>query len=264
MRRGAMAADEVVEDAVGDVLVERAVVAVAPEVQLERLELDERLVRHVGERPPWRSRAGPSSGTGTSARRSRSAPRSRAPGGGCRRRRGPSTAGSAWAPTVYAVRLPAGGEDIGARRPARPGRRRAPCPSRAATTGTPSTSASSSACFDTGLPWPWPARVSSRSRIGRSSPARGRLLEAGRHLAGVVRVDPRVLLGGGQQHGGVAGAVDDPVVRRVGVAARRTRRPGPGRRTRGSRGGRSGTGGSAPCRAAARRSARRGRGRGAG
>ena len=37
--------DQVVEDAVGDVLVERALVAVAPEVELQRLELDDRARR---------------------------------------------------------------------------------------------------------------------------------------------------------------------------------------------------------------------------
>ena len=47
--------------------------------------------------------------------------------------------------------------------------------------------------------------------------ARRRLLEPGRHLAGVHRVDPAVALGGGEQHRRVAGAVRDPVVGRVGV-----------------------------------------------
>src|SRR5262249_11160600 len=39
--------DQVVEDAVGHGLVEGALVAVAPDVELERLELDAGLVRHV-------------------------------------------------------------------------------------------------------------------------------------------------------------------------------------------------------------------------
>ena len=40
---------QVVEDAVGHVLVERPDLAVAPEVELERLELDQQLVGHVGD-----------------------------------------------------------------------------------------------------------------------------------------------------------------------------------------------------------------------
>ena len=40
---------QVVEDPVGHVLVEATLVAVAPQVQLERLELHQRLVGHVGD-----------------------------------------------------------------------------------------------------------------------------------------------------------------------------------------------------------------------
>src|SRR5690242_16520122 len=46
---GGEGGDEVVEDAVGDVLVEVPLVPEAPQVQLERLELDDALVGHVGE-----------------------------------------------------------------------------------------------------------------------------------------------------------------------------------------------------------------------
>src|SRR5687767_5289645 len=41
--------DEIVEDPVRDVLVEGALVAVAPEVELERLQLDAELIRHVAD-----------------------------------------------------------------------------------------------------------------------------------------------------------------------------------------------------------------------
>src|SRR5438270_209259 len=44
------AGNEVVGDAVGDVLVEGGLGAVAPQVELEGLELDDRLPRHVGDR----------------------------------------------------------------------------------------------------------------------------------------------------------------------------------------------------------------------
>src|SRR5947207_1706717 len=47
---GPDAPHEVVEDAGGDVLVERALLAVAPEVELERFEFDDRLARCVGDR----------------------------------------------------------------------------------------------------------------------------------------------------------------------------------------------------------------------
>jgi hypothetical protein len=45
LRRG----DEVVDDLVGDGLVERALVAVRPQVELQALELDAQLIRHVAD-----------------------------------------------------------------------------------------------------------------------------------------------------------------------------------------------------------------------
>ena len=97
-------------------------------------------------------------------------------------------------------------------------------------------SAPSSACFHAGLPTPWPARDSMRSRTGRSSGVGGGRLQAGGELAGVDRVDPGVGLGRGDERGRVGGALDHVVVGRVGVRARRTRRARRGRRTRGSTG----------------------------
>ena len=69
-----------------------------------------------------------------------------------------------------------------------------------------STSASSSACFSSGLPTPWPARPSWRSRIGCVVAARRGPLEGGGHLAGVQGVDARVALGRREQHRRVADA----------------------------------------------------------
>ena len=78
-------------------------------------------------------------------------------------------------------------------------------------------SASSSARLATGLPTPCPARPSWNSRIGRSSWHGRRRLQQRGHLAGVQRVDAGVALGGREQRRRVARAVDDVVVRRVGV-----------------------------------------------
>ena len=65
-----------------------------------------------------------------------------------------------------------------------------------------------------GLPAPWPALLSTSSRIGEA--AGGRRLQARGHLAGVHRIDPRVRHRRVQEDRRVLHAVADTLVRRVG------------------------------------------------
>ena len=61
--RGEIAADEVIADLIRDRFVERAFVAVAPQVELQALELDAQLVRHVVDEDRGEIRLARSSGT---------------------------------------------------------------------------------------------------------------------------------------------------------------------------------------------------------
>ena len=78
-------------------------------------------------------------------------------------------------------------------------------------------SASSSARLATGLPTPWPARPSWNSRIGRSSWHDDAACSSAAILRACSGSTRRVALGRREQRRRVARAVDDVVVRRVGV-----------------------------------------------
>ena len=95
---------------------------------------------------------------------------------------------------------------------------------------------------------PWPTSVSLRSRIGRSHG--GGVLQRRAHLPRVQRVDPRVGLEDGEQRRGVAHALPDVVVGRVGEQPARTARDRRRSRTRRSRSRRARTARSGSCRAA--------------
>ena len=247
MRRGSVAATRSSRIAVGDGLVERALVAEAPQVQLQALELDEQLVGHVGDAhrgevglAGHRAQAGELVGLADDLV---VAPRLRGwdgdeflgrfagHGGRCYRGRIGGPTGQA--PSCQNRNAEHVGQLVGL------GRRRL------------------------ALAVAGPALLAEQDRV-----ARRRRLVASWRRAAILRAwigcDPGVALGRGEQHRRVAGAVDDPVVRRVGQQPGELARARRGRRTRGSRAGRCRNRGSAPCRAAAPRCARRGTGRGAG